>query len=72
MQEYNGERCENQMSCAKVPCKNNGRCVEGTKGLTCHCPLGWIGPFCDKGIPFCQKNNIPILMNSSSKFKYQP
>ncbi|XP_024082772.1 protein eyes shut isoform X2 [Cimex lectularius] len=52
LQQYNGFRCENQVSCAEVGCENRGRCEKQGKKSQCHCPPGWSGPFCNIGVDY--------------------
>ena len=44
---YDGEFCENKISCNTVGCKNNGSCTNGV----CKCTNEYQGEFCDEKSP---------------------
>uniref|UniRef100_A0A674MY80 Notch receptor 2 n=1 Tax=Takifugu rubripes TaxID=31033 RepID=A0A674MY80_TAKRU len=46
---YNGQNCQNYVNlCRQVRCHNGGSCSHtGATSWTCHCTMGWTGPYCD-------------------------
>lgn len=33
--------------CSRSPCQNGGRCLQSGTSLSCDCPGGWTGRYCD-------------------------
>lgn len=43
--------------CASNPCKNDGRCIDGTNKFSCECKRGWTGTTCSIGEGILTKNS---------------
>ncbi|KAK5650601.1 hypothetical protein RI129_001630 [Pyrocoelia pectoralis] len=57
---FNGLRCESNIDdCENNKCQNNATCVDLIQAYQCKCPLGFMGDYCEKKIPFCTKEYNP-------------
>ena len=46
---FTGVTCETNIDdCAGKDC-HQGTCIDGVEEAFCHCPVGKVGPACDKG-----------------------
>ena len=50
--------------CERMPCKNDGTCVNTVGSFRCRCLMEWTGPNCDKGIILVNINfNVSKIVN---------
>lgn len=54
-QDTSGSRCENAAHCSSNSCKNGGTCVE-LQDITCICPSGFSGKYCQFNHNKCSLN----------------
>ncbi|KAL9952950.1 hypothetical protein ACROYT_G040283 [Oculina patagonica] len=71
--EYRGNKSSHHFSikspCSSSPCKNQGTCVTNYKYNTfkCLCKEGFIGEYCEKGIPQSCKELSDVLESQASQ-----